>query len=414
MTIELVQFKCPTCGHLIAEEEYIHACSEVDKVIQSRVEEKRDEIRGAYEEKFYRQDEKHKTELQEQEEKHKEEFTAKVKQQVQLQLDKKIQEKEEECQLKLSQKEDEKNAIILQAANDIENKITEALEKQEEKNRKEKIQNELKWDRIQRDNDRLQRDNDRLQRDNEQMQKTLDNISPQFNGEVGERWLFYELHKAFPQDDLIQQTNGVEMPDLVQTIVQENGDRICTPILWDMKTGETVPPKDIEKVKRYKEKYNTEYCIVVTENGITSKDSKIYRTGLIGKREGVLFVHPKIVVGVAQLTRNFLIEKAKLIKNNNGKVSKQTKLYEYITSSARFRKMEEKMAKKLKLDELQKLEEFYLIDLWKKTKKLRQDWYDLDICDQDNINAITQEEECNNDQEIDADQARKDNEEEGY
>ena len=33
MTIEITEFKCPACGHLIGEEEYIHPCSEVDKVI---------------------------------------------------------------------------------------------------------------------------------------------------------------------------------------------------------------------------------------------------------------------------------------------------------------------------------------------------------------------------------------------
>ena len=85
------------------------------------------------------------------------------------------------------------------------------------------------------------------------------------------------------------------------------------------------------------------------------------------------------------------------------------KLYEYITSSARFRKMQEKMLKKIKLDDIQRLEEAYIIKIWKEAKKLRQDWYDLDREDQDNINEIIQE-ECNNDQEIDNDQAKKDKE----
>ena len=46
--------------------------------------------------------------------------------------------------------------------------------------------------------------------------------------------------------------------------------------------------------KRYREsktiqrKYGTEYCIVVTAKGITMKDSKTYRTGIIGKRECVI------------------------------------------------------------------------------------------------------------------------------
>ena len=295
-------------------------------------------------------------------------------------------------------KDEEIGALKLQRDNVVNDKIAKIREEEKQKNRQEKAQYELQLERIQKHNDELQ--------------KTLDNIPSEFKGQAGEIVLFDELHKAFPQDELIQKTNGVEMPDIVQTIVQEKGDRICTPILWDMKTGETVTPKDIEKVKRYKEKYNTDYCIVVTAKGITTKDSKIYLTGLIGKREGVVFVHPKIVVGVAQLTRTFLIEKTKLIKNNNGKVSKQMKLYDYITSDARFRKMQEKMLKKLKLDDIQRLEEAYIIKLWKEAKKLRQDWYDLDREDQENINEIIQEEEGKNDQGIDADQARKDNEEE--
>ena len=61
------------------------------------------------------------------------------------------------------------------------------------------------------------------------------------------------------------------------------------------------------------------------------------------------------------------------------------------------------MLKKLKLDEIQRKEEAYIIKLWNESKKLRQDWYDLDREDQENINEIIQEEEDNNDQEIDGD-----------
>ncbi|MGZ5491374.1 MAG: hypothetical protein ACXWEW_02725 [Nitrososphaeraceae archaeon] len=45
-------------------------------------------------------------------------------------------------------------------------------------------------------------------------------------------------------------------------------------------------------------------------------------------------------------------------------------------------------------------------------KKIIQKLDELDKEDQDIIDSITQAQECNNDQEIDADQARKDNEEE--
>ena len=66
--------------------------------------------------------------------------------------------------------------------------------------------------------------------------------------------LLEDLRAAFPKDNLVPKTVGVEMPDLVQTIVTESGETIRTPIIWDMKTGENITPKDIEKAKRYKEK----------------------------------------------------------------------------------------------------------------------------------------------------------------
>ena len=294
MTIELIEYKCPICSHLIGKEEYLHVQTEFNKIIQDKLEEKIDEMNGKHEQKLYQKD----LELQKQEKKHKDEINAKVHEQVQLQLDTKLLKQKEEYEIKLSQKEAEKIAIKLDAANDIDKKIVESLEKQEEKFRQQKYQDQLKWERI--------------QKRNEELQKTLDNVPSEFKGQAGEMMLFDELHNAFSQDDFVQKINGVEMPDVVQTIVKENGDRICTPILWDMKTGETVTSKDIEKVKKYQGKYNTDFCFIVTAKGISTKDSKIYHTSLIGKREEVYLVHPKMVVAVAQLTRKFIIEKVKI------------------------------------------------------------------------------------------------------
>jgi hypothetical protein len=162
-----------------------------------------------------------------------------------------------------------------------------------------------------------------------------------------------------------------------------------------MKTGENITAKDIEKAKRYKEKYNTDYCIVVSAKGITAKDSKNFRTGLIGEREGVLLVNPKIAIALGELTRKFIIEKTKLMKSSNGIDSKQIRLYEYIISSARFRKMQEKIEKKLKLDELQRKEEAYAKKTWNERKKLIQNWFDLDRNDQKMIDSMTEKEEFN-------------------
>jgi hypothetical protein len=233
----------------------------------------------------------------------------------------------------------------------------------------------------------------RIEKENEKMQKTLENVPPEFRGTAGEMKLFDDLHTAFHQDELIAKKVGVEMPDVVQTIIKQSGERIRTPIVWDMKTGENITAKDLEKAKRYKEIYDTDYCIVVSAKGITANDSKNFRTGLIGEREGVLLINPKMAIALAELTRKFVIEKTKLIKNNNGRTSKEMKLYEYITSSERFRKMQEKMEKKLKLDELQRKEEAHFKKTGNERKRLIQRLFELDRDDQEIINEITQEDE---------------------
>jgi hypothetical protein len=380
MTIEITEFKCPTCGHLMGEEEYIHACSEFHKVIHTKLEEQRNDMIQINEDKLSQQSEKHKRELQEQEKIHKEEINTKVNQEVRLRLDEREKEQKKEFDLQLKQKEKEIEVLKLQRDNVVNDKITEVREEEKQKNRQEKAQYELQLERIQKHNDELQ--------------KTLDNIPSEFKGQVGEIMLLDELHKAFPQDDLTPKKVGVRMPDVIQTIVTESKERICTPILWDMKTGETITQTDVDKAKNYKEKYNTDYCIIVSANGINKK-SKYYQTELIGKGDGVLLVHRKIAVVVAELTRNFLIENRKLIINNNGRASKQTKLYDYITSSARFRRMQEKIKQKLKLVALQSEEEDRVKKIWNDRKKIIEKLDELDKEDQDIIDSIIQEDEAN-------------------
>jgi hypothetical protein len=55
---------------------------------------------------------------------------------------------------------------------------------------------------------------------------------------------------------------------------------------------------------------------------------------------------------------------------------------DYVTSTERFRKIEEKMLTKSKLDQLQKNEEEYHERKWKEWKKTIQSWYDADMDDQ--------------------------------
>lgn len=90
--------------------------------------------------------------------------------------------------------------------------------------------------------------------------------------------------------------------------------------------------------------------------------------------------------------------------------SKQIRLYEYVTSSARFRKMQEKIEKRLKLDELQRKEEAYAKKTWNERKNLVQDWSDLDRDDQEMIDSITEKgehDERNDEEDTSSDEGKR-------
>jgi hypothetical protein len=385
MTLEIVEFKCPTCGQLIGEEEYRRACNALDKKVQELCEGK-----------IREQEEKHRQEMLEQQEKNNRELEIRVGQKVEEKMRAEKALLTEKHQKEIEMKNKEIEAAKRQSTEYIDETVEQAIRHKEEKHRQKEAEYQLQISRL----------IDRV----ENLQQTLEKVPPELRGTAGEIVLYDELHKAFPQDDLNSKIVGKEMPDVVQRIVIDSGERLSTPILWDMKTGENVTSHDIAKANRYKENYNTDYCILVTAKGITSRDSKNYGSHLIGKREEILLVHPTIAVGVAELTRKFVIEKTKLMKNNDGRASKQMKLYDYITSSARIRKMQEVIEKKRKLDELQRKEETYVQKMWNERKGIVQEWFEIDRNDQDTINAITQKEAQANEQEKDEDVSTKDKE----
>ena len=379
MTLERPEFRCPTCGHIMGEEEYRGACNQLNKKVQEMYSQRQEE-----------QEKRHRQEMQAQEQRHRQEFETAVKQEAQFQIDIALKQQEElnneKYEEELKRKNEELNNVKSQTNSYIDEKVGEAVMNMEEKHRQKETEYNLHINRI-------QKVCNELVEKNQKMEKILQNVPAEFRGTCSEIMLFEDLKNAFPQDHLVPKIVGVEMPDVIQTVVTNNGERISTRILWDKKTGENIIPKDIEKAKRYKEKYDTDYCIIVTANGIASKASKNYRTVLIGKREGVMLVHPKIVVGVAELIRNFIIENTRLINNHKGRTSKQISLYDYITGSARFRKIQEKMEKKLRLDELQRKEEAYIKKTWTERRQLIQAWFELEREDQDFICAITQNED---------------------
>jgi hypothetical protein len=67
---------------------------------------------------------------------------------------------------------------------------------------------------------------------------------------------------------------------------------------------------------------------------------------------------------------NFIIKETRLVKNNNGRTSKQSRLYDYITSPERFRKIQKKIEYKEELKKLTRLQQEYNAEKWTKQIEL--------------------------------------------
>lgn len=225
----------------------------------------------------------------------------------------------------------------------------------------------------------------RYQRQVEEQKRTIDNIPSELKGTSGERVLLDDLYTAFPDDELVPKKVGVEMADVIQTVV-ENREKIAPPIVWDRKTSDKVTPSDICKAKKYKTTHNTDYSIIVTEKGITTKDSN---NRMFGMREGIHLVHPTAVVEIAEFIRGFIIDMAKQTCSNKDRTSKQAKLYEYLKSSEYARTIETTRIANKKLDDLQtREEEYHKTNIWKNRKNLINELRIIGEKNQQKINDI--------------------------
>ena len=168
------------------------------------------------------------------------------------------------------------------------------------------------------------------------------------------------LTEAFPNDHFRRQKRGTSSGDVMHQI-RENGKSFDIPIVYDNKAAKTVTKKDIEKAKKYQKIHGTDYVIIVSAN--LPKTS--VPNGHYGTRDGILLVHPSLVTEVTKQIRTAIIEISKLRLSSKDQKSKQSQLYEYITSSEFSRIIEEFSTVYEKLYKLQTKEEKDHQTLWK-------------------------------------------------
>lgn len=383
MTTEIVQYKCPSCGHLLGEEEYEHACKKSERQIAEGVKEK---LRIAEEEiqqlkinhakELLQKDEKNRLDTEKEVNTRVTKILAEERMMMELKYNKELAEREKEHSEELV-------ALKSQNSNLIDERIRMAVTEVEVRYKQTEMQYKMQHDRIETDNRKLM---DQV----EKLQKTLDSIPAELRGTAGEFILAEELKREFVRDEIKQKKVGVAMADVVQVIVTETGERIDTTIVYDRKMGDTVTKSDLEKAKNYKMIHNTDYSIIVTAKGI--------RNGrFTEERESILLVHPMALIDVARLFRANIIEASKQEKSNTAIDSKQAKIYKFVTSAEYNRDVRAKIGIKSDLDDIQRKEEDYHRTLWHKRKEFVDKWFELDHKNERKIRDIAE----NNDKDID-------------
>jgi len=220
------------------------------------------------------------------------------------------------------------------------------------------------------------------------LKKQLVHSPSELRGAAGEFELRTIIKNAFEDtDDIISKQNiGKAEADVVQHI-SANGNILETPICYDYKRAESITKKDITKAKNYRKIYHTKWVIIVSWNL-----SKTYvPNGYIGKREGIMLVHPTVLEEFAKTIRENIIEISMNSKSKEDMESKQAKLYKYILSHDFSNLIGTVTVIKEKMSALLTEEEKKHQSWWKNRKTLQEQLTQVHKDLSDEINGVTQD-----------------------
>ncbi len=207
---------------------------------------------------------------------------------------------------------------------------------------------------------------ERLQLKTEELTTQLKRTQSELKGEIGEINLFEILTKAFTNDRFIRQSRGISSADIVQQLRKNNGILIDSKIIFDNKNVVGIRSQDIEKMKKYMDEHKTDQAIIVSRV-LPKTDVK---NGYFGQKDGVLLVHPDIVVEIVGLIRRALIKISNLNADFKNQDLIQGKLFGYIRSSEFTNQVQKIYDLHKELYSIQDKEERAHNILWKDRKQL--------------------------------------------
>lgn len=385
------EIKCPNCGHEF----------NADKQLQDALEQK---YKQDYERKL-RDANNANTAIQQQLNKEREEFEEKKRNENEL-FAKKLQERiadekkkikeETETILRKSISDDYENQlqILKSRADDTEEKLKTARQKELEMMQKEQallkekeeldlevqrrlfdarkgMQEELKQQETIRIKMVEEEYQEKLKKKEiqleaqiklaEEMKRKAEQASMQLQGEVHELLLEESLRNMYPFDEISEVKKGAEGADCVQTIRSNTGNT-CGMIVYESKDTKGWSNTWIPKLKAFQRSQNADAAILVT----TAFPSDMSR---FGEKEGVWVCRFDDLPGLSAILRQSIIKQHDVQRSQVNKGEKMQMLYEFLTGTE-FRGQVESIAEGFQIikNNINK-ERIAMEKLWKEREK---------------------------------------------
>jgi hypothetical protein len=378
MITTLQDSKCPLCRKKLASDEYDAALSELQNKVEESYKVQQETFEQQHNSKLEQLHAQHEELLASQKESHDVEITrleSDISETYKKQLD--FMEKNYESMTIQSQKQFETLKKQLESGHKKDliekEKQIKSFEKEQAKFKKSvtesikadyEIKSRTLQDEVRERDIQVMRFKDEV----DSLKKQLTQSQSELKGEAGEMDLFVTLTDAFPQDHFRRQKRGTSSGDLIQRIRTGNSV-LDTPIVYDNKNANTVTKADVTKAKKYQKMHGTTYVLIVGNN--LPKNS--VPNGLLGEKDGIILVHPSIVVEVSKRIRDGMIEISKLSLGKEDRQEKQDKLYSYIMSQEFSQILKSLSDLNEKMFHLQSKEEKDHQTLWKNRKGLQEE-----------------------------------------
>lgn len=162
----------------------------------------------------------------------------------------------------------------------------------------------------------------------EELKRKSEQGSQQLQGEVQELELENLLRVQFRYDTIEPVPKGVHGGDAIQRVFSSTGV-VAGTILWECKRTKNFSEAWLPKLRDDQRAASAEIAILVSQ---VLPDNM----GHFGERDGIWVIHPDLIIPVAMILRNTLLQISLARISKEGQQTKEEMLYEYLTG-ARFK-----------------------------------------------------------------------------